>query len=139
MKRIRFILLLAGIIAIGFACSKSNDSKITNNMNLKSRIPVHYSDINGNWHNLTNTLDTLHFDSSDSILTRWYEGYPGAFHFYRFTIDVDTIILDYYAPDKVGRPIARRKILLSIGKDTLMIQNLNTVFPDYLGSIYKRI
>lgn len=136
--------LLLGFISSFLGCSTSNDEMNPNEMNpnekkennITDSKSISSTDIKGIWVNTLTSWDTLMI--KDSIIFRWDELSNGYFHYYKYKINSDSIILDYSGNYKIGVPTCTRKILLNEKQDSLIIRDFHTVYPGYEGDIFLR-
>lgn len=131
---------LLGFISSFLGCSVNSDEldqiEKENNYTTDSK-NVSISDIKGTWANIVVAWDTLKI--SDSIINRWNYISNTYFHYYAYTIEDDSIFLNYTGLYKVSLPSYHRIIFLNDKKDTLTIEDFHTVFPDYSGDIFIKI
>lgn len=131
--------LLLGFISSFLGCSTSNDEMNPNENeenNLTDSKSISSTDIKGIWVNTLTPWDTLMIN--DSIIFRWDELSNGYFHYYKYKINSDSIILAYSGYYKVGVPPCSRKIFLNNKQDSLIIQDFHTYYPSYEGDIFLR-
>jgi hypothetical protein len=108
-------------------CQKVSNSKDT----------ISNSDIYGTWVNTSNSQDTIQI--YDSVINRWYSAANCYGHQYKFYIKSDSIILTYDGVDKMCIDPYHKKMYLNGSKDSLTIQDFQSVYPCYQGDIFKKI
>jgi hypothetical protein len=139
MKNTKPLLLLFGILVLLlFSCNKNNDILLTKkdgSNDSGSQKVIKNSDIMGIWVNSLNSKDIMRILDSTTI-NRWDASANGYYHFYSYKIIVDSIILNYTGLYKIGTPPYHRKIYLNNSKDSLKIQNFNSVYPGNSGDTF---
>ena len=115
------------IISIVLSCNKESNSKRE----------VNNSNLHGTWVNVMVSQDTIQI--SDSIIKRWNNNAKCFCHLYRYYFKGDSVILSYLGIDKVAFIPFHKEISLNLGKDTLTIKKLNSVYPSIPGDVFKKL
>jgi hypothetical protein len=136
---LRCFLLLVFINSFT-GCSINNDEMNPNENeenNIADTKSISSTDIKGIWVNTVVYWDTIRI--SDFIINRWNYISNSYFNYYEYTIEYDSIFLNYTGLYKVSLPPYHRRLFLNDKKDTLIIENFHKVFPDYQGDIFIKI
>jgi hypothetical protein len=94
------------------------------------------SDIYGIWINTLNSQDTIHI--SEGFINRWDRLASGYFHFYKYQINSDSILINYTGLYKVGTPPYHRNIFINNSKDSILIQDFKSVYPGIDGDTFAK-
>lgn len=136
----QFMLLIITLSLLTFCCDKSLDQlEIEDIINAKAGGIAWNgnSDLKGVWVNTLNIRDTLII--TDTIVNRWDPLADSFWHYYRYSIQNDTIILDYRGRYKILTPAFYRKFQLNKALDSLIIHDFHTAYPGYEGDQFIKI
>jgi hypothetical protein len=126
---------LIGIVALLLlGCTEYADSPI--NENAICDTITNQSDIYGTWINTVNARDTLRI--SEGFINRWDEMGDGFFHFYKYQISSDMILIKYTGLYKVGTVPYYGKIYINHSKDSILILGFQSVYPSVAGDTFAK-
>jgi hypothetical protein len=133
-------LTLIGILTIiSLGCTKNLDltpiKSFSSNVTIRDTI-TNPSDIYGTWINTSNPKDTIKI--SEGFIERWDISSSGYFHFYKYQISVDSILIKYTGLYKVGTPPYHRTIFINTNKDSILIRGFHSVYPSSVGDIFVK-
>lgn len=140
MKTIVQIILIFAIIGFLTCCTNQCEQlEIEENPDIfdgKSAISS-TPELTGIWINTSNIQDTLKI--TDTLITRWNPLSETFWHYYRYSIKDDTIVLNYLGKYKILLPPFHRKYSLNESMDTFQIQGFETTYPGYEGEEFIKI
>jgi hypothetical protein len=127
---------LIGIVALLlFGCTEYADSPADFKTTICDTI-TNQSDLYGTWINTVNARDTIQI--SEGLINRWDEIGGGFFHFYKYQISSDMILIKYTGLYKVGTVPYYGKIYINHSKDSVLILGFQSVYPSVAGDTFAK-
>jgi len=137
LKSLNPIILILTFLLIG--CTEFVEPTLKKNDRAKTTISdiiTNQSDIYGIWINTLNAKDTIKI--SEAFINRWDITASGYFHFYKYQINSDSILINYTGLYKVGTPPFHRNIFINKSKDSILIQDFHSVYPGIPGDTFAK-